>query len=174
MQAAHGTFALAILMLSACGGGDPDLMRLRSSGDGPDAFSVVPQQPLEMPATLADLPTPTPGGTNRTDANPTGDAILALGGNPNAARTAPAADGAIIASASRYGREADVRGTLAAQDTEFRRANPGRFLNRVFGNTTYYQTYEDQSLNQQTELERWRAGGRRTPAAPPVGTLTAE
>lgn len=168
MQAARSALALAgILTLAACGGGEPRLMKLRSTGNGPDAFSVVPQQPLEMPTVLSDLPTPTPGGANRTDPNPSADAIIALGGNPSAVRTAPAADGAIIAAASRYGRE-DARAELAAQDLEYRRANPGRFLNRIFNNTTYYQAYEGQSLNQQDELERWRNAGRRTPAAPPV------
>ncbi|WP_136683256.1 DUF3035 domain-containing protein [Falsirhodobacter xinxiangensis] len=167
MQAARGALALAgILTLAACGGGDPQLMRVRSDGNGPDAFSVVPSKPLEMPQTLADLPTPTPGGANRTDPNPSADAIVALGGNPNAARSVPAADGAIVAAASRYGRE-DTRAALATEDLEYRRANPGRFLNRLFNNTTYYQAYEPQSLDQRQELERWRASGRRTPAAPP-------
>lgn len=168
MQAA-GALALAgILTLAACGGGDtPRLMKLRSTGNGPDAFSVVPSQPLQMPDTLSELPTPTPGGTNRTDPNPSADAIVALGGNPNAVRTSPAADAAIITAASRYGREG-VRAELATEDVEYRRTNPGRFLNRMFGNTTYYQAYEPQSLDQQAELERWRNSGRRTPAAPPV------
>ena len=172
MQAARSALALAgILTLAACAGGDtPNLMRVRSTGNGPDPFSVVPQQPLEMPSNLSALPTPTPGGSNRTDADPEADAIIALGGNPNAARTSPAADDALIAATSRYGREQGVRSAAATEDLEYRQDNRGRFLNRVFNNTTYYQAYEPQSLDQRAELERWRNAGRRTPAAPPAPT----
>ncbi len=172
MQAARGALALAgaaVLTLTACGGGDPNLIRLRATGDGPDAFSVVPQRPLEMPPSLNDLPTPTPGGVNRTEPNPQGDAIAALGGNPNAARGIPAADAALLTATNRYGREEAIRPELAAQDEQFRRDNRGRLLDRALRNTTYYQAYGSETLNPQDEAEFWRQRGRQTPAAPPPG-----
>ncbi|EYD73005.1 DUF3035 domain-containing protein [Limimaricola hongkongensis] len=50
---AAGLFALT---LAACGGSDGPA--------GPDPNTVVPQQPLEIPARL-DLPPPAPGSPNR-------------------------------------------------------------------------------------------------------------
>lgn len=170
MQAARGALAIAgiaVLTLAACGG-DANLIRMRSTGNGPDEFATVPQQPLQMPPSLNDLPTPTPGGANRTDLNPSAEAIAALGGNPNAARTIPSSDAAIVANAGRYGTETGVRGTLAAEDREFRSNNRGRFLNRLFGTTTYYDAYGNEILDPNSELGQWRATGRRTPAAPPA------
>jgi hypothetical protein len=111
-------------MLAGCGGsGDPQLMNITQPGDGPDEFAILPARPLEMPQDLAQLPPPTPGGANRTDVQPQADAIAALGGNPAAVTrsgTIPAADGALVSSASRYGVTPDIRQTLAAEDLEFR------------------------------------------------------
>ena len=88
MQAATGRAIIAIatmLTLAACGnGGAPELMNLRS-GQGPDEFAIVPPNPLEMPENLADLPEPTPNGSNRTDVNPLDDAVVALGAVPGQA-----------------------------------------------------------------------------------------
>lgn len=166
MRAALALAGLAVLTLSACGGGsESDLVRLRSTGNGPDEFSVVPQKPLEMPPSLNVLPPPTPGGVNRTEPNPQAQAIVALGGNPNAGA---AADTALLTATNRYGQQPGVRGDLAAEDQAFRDQNRGRLLNRVFSNTTYYQAYSDQTLDPRAEAERWRGQGLRTPAAPPA------
>ncbi|WP_128253193.1 DUF3035 domain-containing protein [Falsirhodobacter deserti] len=166
MRAALALAGGAFLMLSACGGDDPNLIRLRSAGNGPDEFSVVPQKPLQMPPSLNALPPPTPGGVNRTEPNPQAEAITALGGNPNAGA---AGDGALLAATGRYGTEAGVRGQLAAEDEAFRAGNRGRLLDRVLNNTTYYQAYGDELLDPQSETVRWRQQGRRTPAAPLTG-----
>ncbi|WP_062762455.1 DUF3035 domain-containing protein [Falsirhodobacter sp. alg1] len=170
MQAARGAFALAgmaLFALTACGGGDPDLVRIKSTSNGPDEFSVVPHKPLEMPPSLNDLPAPTPGGVNRTELDPRGDAIAALGGNPNA-RSASSTDAALLTAAARYGNEAAIRPELAVEDAEFRNENRGSLLERVFRNTTYYRVYDDQMLNPQAEAQRWQLQGTQTPAAPPV------
>jgi hypothetical protein len=157
----------AVLVLSACGGmGPPDLMNLRA-GDGPDEFAIVPPKPLEMPESLAELPEPTPGGTNRTDRIPEDEAVIALGGRPGAAGGIPAGDSALYAHAARFGVEGGIRATLASEDLEFRSKNRGRPLERLFNVNVYYKAYRDQSLNQQAELARWRALGLRTPSAPP-------
>ncbi|WP_435165730.1 DUF3035 domain-containing protein [Falsirhodobacter sp. 1013] len=166
MRAALAIAGAAFLTLSACGGSDdPNLIRLRATGNGPDEFSVVPQRPLEMPPSLNELPPPTPGGVNRTEPNPQGQAIVALGGNPNAGT---AGDRALLTATNRYGTQANVRGDLATDDQTFRDGNRGRLLNRVFSNTTYYQAYSDQTLDPRSEAARWQEQGLRTPAAPPA------
>jgi len=180
MQAKKGTFGIAlaaVLVLSACGGGDKDpiLMNLRSTGPGPDEFSIVPGKPLEMPKDLAALPAPTPGGSNIADPTPEADAVAALGGNPDRLKRSgtPAADGALIASASRFGTSPTIRGQLASEDLEWRRDHNGRLLEKLFDVNVYYRAYAKMSLDQEAELERWRKLGLRTPSAPPSGDAQA-
>lgn len=172
MTAGHGAgrakagLALALaLSLAACSSGDPQLMNVRSSGEGPDEFAILPPKPLEMPETLAELPPPTPGGENRTDQKPREAAIIALGGRP---RTGTAGDGGLISYASRYGVTQGIRQTLAAEDLEYRRKNDGRLLERLFDVNVYFRAYEPMSLNQRAELERWRRAGAGNPSAPPA------
>jgi len=89
---------LVLLTLGACGGDRP-LHDLDRGLDGPDEFSILPSLPLEIPATLT-LPPPEPGGVNRTDRNPIGEGLLALGGNPAGG---VAGDLALIATVSGNG-----------------------------------------------------------------------
>ncbi|MFM7334099.1 MAG: DUF3035 domain-containing protein [Tabrizicola sp.] len=170
MQAVKGRAVIAVatmITLAACGGkGDPQLMNLRS-GPGPDEFAIVPPKPLELPENLAELPEPTPGGFNRTDQNPEADAAIALGGNPKAAGGIPSSDAALYAHAGRFGLDGGIRATLASEDLEWRRDNNGRVLERLFNVNDYYKAYRKQRLDQQAELERWRALGVRNPSAPP-------
>ena len=169
MQAARGKAIialLAVLVLSACGNGTPQLMNLRA-GEGPDEFGIVPPKPLEMPESLSELPEPTPGGSNRTDRDPEGEAAIALGGRPGAAGGIPSGDSALYAHAARFGVESGIRATLASEDLEWRRDNQGRILERLFNVNVYYKAYRDQRLDQQAELLRWRKLGLRTPSAPP-------
>lgn len=173
MTAARVVLAIAgaaLLSVAACGKSDkmPQLMNARSTSAGPDEFSIIPPKPLAMPEDLAALPAPTPGGANRTDATPDADAIVALGGNPAGAGGIPAADGALVNSASRNGTNGSIRETLASEDLDFRRKHNGRILQRMFGVNVYYQAYSRMSLNQQAELLRWRKAGARTPSAPPA------
>ena len=160
-----GVALIAALALSACADRDtePRLMNLRSSTQGPDEFAIVPPKPLEMPADLASLPAPTPGGTNRTDQTPLDDAVAALGGRPGAGTS----DAALAAATGRYGVSAGVRDELAAEDLAFRQRNRPKLLERMFGTSTYNRAYSREAVAQHGELERWRASGRRTPAAPP-------
>ena len=120
-----------------------------------------------MPETLTDLPEPTPNGGNRTDAQPEADAIIALGGKPQAAGGVPAGDSALYAHAARFGVEAGSRTTPAAEDLDWRRGHHGRTLERLLNVNVYYKAYKKQSLNQQAELQRWRKLGVKTPSAPP-------
>lgn len=169
MRAAGGKAVIALLtalLLSACGDGTPELMNLRS-GEGPDEFGIVPPKPLVMPESLAALPEPTPGGSNRSDRNPEDEAVIALGGKPGAAGGIPAGDNALFAHAARFGVDSGIRSTLASEDLQWRRDNNGRVLERLFNVNVYYRAYRDQSLDQQAEIERWRAKGIRSPSAPP-------
>ncbi|MBC7675426.1 MAG: DUF3035 domain-containing protein [Rhodoferax sp.] len=172
MLARHGAMAVAIaamLALTACSGDKtPNLMNLRSSTNGPDEFGILPVKALELPEDLTALPEPTLGGTNRTDATPNADAIIALGGNPKAAGGIPAGDSALVRYAARAGTTAGIRETLAAEDLEYRRKNDGRLLERLFNVNVYFKAYRKQSLDQQAELQRFRKAGRRTPSAPPA------
>lgn len=169
MRAARRAFAvtgIALVLLSACGRGDrppPSLMNIRSN-EGPDEFAIVPPKALSLPESLTDLPEPTPGGTNLTDVTPNADAVVALGGRPDGGA---AGDAGLIGHISRYGVASDIRATLAADDLAFRSRNKGRPLERLFNVNVYYRVYERQSLNQERELERWRAAGARTVSAPP-------
>lgn len=157
-----------VLALAACTRGEPDLIRFRATNDGPDEFSVLPTQPLtleELPADVSSLPSPTPGGGNLTDPTPVANAYAALGGSMAAANRP--ADGGIVNYASRGGVNPNIRTELAADDARFRQQRRGRLLERVFGVTSYYDSYRVQSLDQYRELQRIRGAGVRNPAAPP-------
>ena len=171
MRAGRGIIAVALVVgLGACSSNDePNLMNLSSSTNRPDEFAIVPNKPLQLPDDMAALPAPTPGGANRGDQTPLGDAVAALGGNPaSVARGGvPATDGAIVAHATRQGASPGIREQLAAEDLEYRRRNDGRILDRLFGVNVYYRAYRPQALDQQAELERWRRAGARNVGAPP-------
>lgn len=159
--------ALTVLLLAACGDGEPKLMNLRSTGAGPDEFGILPTRPLQMPDSLRELPAPTPGGSNLVDPTPEADAIAALGGNPNRQGGIPAADASVVRQATRFGSESGIRETLATADYDWRRRHNGRLLDRLFSKSVYLGAYSNMTLDQQAELARWRATGVRNPSAPP-------
>ena len=156
--------ALVLVVLAACSVQNPTLMNLRAEGEGPDEFGVLPTRPLEIPADLASLPTPTLGGTNRADPDPEADVAAALGGDVNRATPGTAS---LIGQATRFGVNDGIREALAAEDLEFRRRNNGRLLERLAAANVYYRAYRVMALDRYAELERMRAAGIRTPAAPP-------
>ncbi|WP_298259861.1 DUF3035 domain-containing protein [uncultured Litoreibacter sp.] len=162
-----GGMVCALLALSACDRNkQPQLLNVKSNQEGgPDEFAILPGKPLTLPDDYNALPAPTKGGTNRTDATPLEDAVVALGGNPNAGGN----DGGLVNYASRFGTSPNIRNELAAQDIEFRRKNDGRVLERLFNVNVYFKAYRKESLDQYAELERLRRLGVRTPSAPPEG-----
>jgi len=164
---------LCLLAVSACSrnGDNPMLMNANAHQDGPDEFSIVPTGPLQAPSDFEALPAPTPGGTNLVDPDPRAQAVTALGGRVSAERTngIPSADSGLVSYAGRSGVSEDIRATLAAEDLEFRRDNDPRLLERMFNTNVYRQAYDEQLLDPQEELRRWRARGVRTPSAPPQG-----
>lgn len=167
------TAALALILpmiLAACGSGEPSLMNHQTTRE-PNEFLVVPAKPLQTPPDAAGLPVPLPGAQNRADATPMQDAVVALGGRPSlleADGPVPAGDSALVAHASRYGRDPAIRTTTAAEDAEFRRRNQGRVLERVFSVNRYFDVYDRQALDQQAEIDRLRRAGVRTSSAPPA------
>lgn len=169
MQTRTIALTLALAALSACGGGGDGLRNLDTELTGPDEFSVLPSQPLTIPDQLA-LPPPTPGGSNRTDQNPQGDAVAALGGDPAAARAGgiPTQDAALVAYSARLGTDPGIRQSLADEDAAFRaRAGAGLSLN-LLGNDQYYPAYARFALDAYDELARLRAAGVAVPSAPPL------
>ena len=56
------------VVLTACSGGDPELMNISTTA--PDEFSILPTKPLEAPEDYTTLPEPTPGGKNLVDPAP--------------------------------------------------------------------------------------------------------
>ena len=163
---------LAVSALSACSRSnkEPRLLNIKSSTEGPDEFAILPNKPLQQPESFSELPTPTLGGANRVDTTPNADAIAALGGNPAVVTRGgiPSGDSAIVSHASRYGRAGNIREQLAAEDLAFRQRKDGRVLERLFNVNVYFRAYQNQSLDQYAELERFRRAGVRTPAAPPA------
>jgi len=160
------------LALTACGAPEnPELMNIsQSRGEGPDEFGILPTKPLVIPENTTALPTPTPGGSNLSDPTPFRDVANALGGNA-AALDRPSRDGALVAAATRFGVDPAIRPTLAAEDLEYRRANDGRLLERLFNVNVYFQAYAPYALDQFRELARLRAAGLRTSSIPPDPAL---
>ncbi len=160
-------FALmAVTFLSACA--DNGLRNLQSRGNGPDQFAIVPAKPLEEPDSFTALPQPTPGSFNRTDQRPIEDGIAALGGqaqSPNAA--VPGRDAALVNHASRFGREANIRASLATADAEFRKRQRRLTNIRIFREDVYAQIYRREALKPGTVARQYQRAGVPTPTAPP-------
>lgn len=152
--------------LSACG--EASLRELRSPGNGPDEFRILPVLPLEQPESFSELPPPTPGLANRTDPNPINDAAVALGGrkgSPNA--PIPGADGGIVSYASRAGVDPNIRARLAEEDAGFRKRRSRFTQIRLSPIDRYEQAYKREALDPYPVAEQFRRAGIRVPKAPP-------
>lgn len=173
MPSVSARIFLALLVagsLASCGRDDgPRLMSSLSANSGPDEFDILPNKPLQEPASYSELPPPTPFGGNRADASPVADVVALLGGNPAAVTRGevPSVDRRLVGYTERYGRRDGIRSELAAEDLEYRGNNRGRVLERLFDVNVYFRAYEHMSLDQYAELERFRAMGVRAPAPPP-------
>ena len=159
---------IAVTVLAACE--NKGLRQVTSRGDGPDEFIIVPSKPLEEPESFSALPAPTPGGFNRTDQRPLEDSVAALGGqrsSPNA--PVPGSDAALGNHASRFGREANIRATLAEADAQFRKRQSRLTQLRIFREDNYEAAYRREALNAARTAERFRRAGNPAPPAPPSG-----
>ncbi|MEM9717020.1 MAG: DUF3035 domain-containing protein [Pseudomonadota bacterium] len=152
-------------LVAGCAGREEprQLMNIRSEGSGPDEFSVVPNEPLEIPDNIASAELPTPGGDSRVVRSPDELVVTAFGGRA----TSGVNDQATLNAVSRFGVTDDIRGVLAAEDEQFRTDKFARPLERLVRVNVYFKFYEDQSLNSYDELNRMRRLGVRTPTAPP-------
>ena len=169
MALQHGILAMASCAVLALGACSAPVMHAAAQDNEPDEFGILPTKPLEMPDSLANLPTPKPGGTNRVDPQPRADVARALGGNPARAAAGGGIDGGIVNYAGRFGRTEGIRAQLAAEDLQYRRDNDGRLLERLFAVNVYHNAYQGMWLDKYAELERWRRAGVQTPSAPPEG-----
>lgn len=164
--------------LAGCSfGGERDvrpLNDLRNRTGEPEEFSIVPNKPLAPPPSFSELPPPTPGQGNRTDATPKADLVAALGGNPSQlqasgeAGTVGAGDQALVAAVARNGADPEIRRTLAAEDEDYRKRK-GRFSWSIVPDNDYDRAYRRQKLDPWAWLRRYRNAGANTPAAPPGG-----
>ena len=165
---------LGIIMLIAAVGiagcSKTGLRNLRAPGPGPDEFMILPVKPLTAPQDYSTLPTPNPSGGNLVDLNPIADAAVAMGGRAEATVPGgvPAADGALIAAATRNGVDPDVRQTLAEADAKFRKRQSRMTRLRLVPVDRYEQAYRRQALEPFPETERYRDAGAGTPTSPPA------
>lgn len=166
---------LALVALTACGTSqdsgprDTNLKVLRNPQGAPEEFSIIPAKPLQAPDSFAELPTPTPGGSNRTDQTPLKDAVAALGGSPSRLDPQPgigAGDQALVARVSRFGTSPGIREELAEEDQRFRERR-SRFNWRLLPEDTYNRLYRSQTLDPYRTLDVARRAGALTPSAPP-------
>lgn len=157
---------IAVTVLAACE--NKGLRQIQSRGDGPDEFIIVPAKPLEQPESFSALPAPTPGSFNRTDQRPLEESVAQLGGqrgSPNA--PIPGSDGALVNHTSRFGRDANIRATLAAADAQFRKRQSRFTQIRLFRDDTYALAYRREALKASRVAEQYRRAGIPTPTAPP-------
>ena len=160
---------MGLFLLSACG--TADLRDLQNDNEGPDEFLVIPSKPLQQPTNFSDLPQPTPGGANITDATPLADGITALGGKPSDPNGAvPSSEGTLVAYSGRFGNSPDIRGTLAAEDAEFRKRQGRLTQIRLFRTDLYREVYDRYELNPQRANSIYERAGVKTPSAPPNGS----
>ena len=138
------------------------VLNIRSQGLPPDEFLVLPSKPLERPADLTNLPTPTPGGSNLTDPDITTPLLTALGSRGTRGGI-PAADAPLVRAVG--GSTENIRGILAAEDAAFREDNAGRIESRA-SRLRAGSIYNSMTLDPVAEAERLRALGVNVPLIP--------
>lgn len=149
----------------AASGCSKNLRELDARRNSADEFLVLPGNALEAPADYAALPEPTPGGSNRTDRNPSGEAIAALGGRATSGAGVPATDGALVTAASRFGVQNDIRASLAEEDAAFRKRGSILANIKLFPVDRYAEVYERQTLDPERLARAYRRAGIPVPSA---------
>ena len=156
-----------LLALGACGAAT--LKRVGKPGLGPDEYLITPGRPLQAPADASALPPPAGGARNVATRNPVADAIVALGGNPNArpARAQPA-EAALAAHLRRFGVDPRIRARIAAEDADLRGGFSSARVVKLGGIDAYAYAYRGQWLDARAEADRLRRAGVSVPSAPPL------
>lgn len=161
---AVATLMMVATALAGCQGRGPaGILRSAGIGGTPDEFMVLPTKPLEMPESMAALPPPTPGTSNRVDYHPKEEAVAGLTGRPALATTN---GGALVARAGPV--DPNVRTELATEDVEWRATHHGLFFERLFTRDKASLVYRPMVLDAPAELERLRRMGVEVPPPPPA------
>ncbi len=161
--------AVAQMLVSGCSNNGTGFF----GREGPNEFSVVPTEQLEVPESIpqqvSELPRPVPGATNRVDVSPVADVTSALGGTVGSQEDneVPGGDQHFVRAVARLGMDENIRRELLAADRVRRSAFRARPLEIVLGTSIYYRIYEDVTLDAYVELARLRNAGVNTPVAPP-------
>lgn len=159
---------LAATVLAACE--NKGLRQIQSRGEGPDEFIILPAKPLEEPESFSALPAPTPGGVNRTDQRPFDDVAAQLGGQRGSVTAPiPGGDAALVNHTSRFGREANIRATLAEADAQFRKRQARFSQIRLFPEDRYAEAYRREAIRPGRVAAQFQRAGIPTPTAPPGG-----
>lgn len=159
---------VAVTVLAACE--SKGLREIQPRGNGPDEFIIVPAKPLEAPESFSALPQPTPGGVNRTDQRPLEESVVLLGGqrgSPNA--PIPSADAALVNHTARFGREANIRATLAEADAQFRKRQARFSQIRILPEDRYARAYRREAIEPNRVADQFRRAGIPVPTNPPAG-----
>ncbi len=147
----RSAFVAVLILATAIGGCDRrpsdgrGLLERLSNRGGPDELATVPQKPLEPPSDFSQLPEPLPGTGNRADLTPGIDVVVAMTGSAPSNAASASGDSLFLA-------EIKQRAGTVPDDG--------------FG---WFGLFDGRGdlLDAQAELERLRAMGIRTPAAPP-------
>ncbi|MEH6524031.1 DUF3035 domain-containing protein [Sulfitobacter sp.] len=160
---------LFVLTALVAGCANVGLRDLKSTSKGPDEFGIAPVGALQEPLNYSELPTPTPGGSNRADRSALAEGAKAFGGNLGDANgPVPARDGALVRHVSRLGVNPNIRETLAETDAAFRKRKARLTQYRIVPVDRYNQAYRKEALDAQAEQGRWLRAGARVPSAPPA------
>lgn len=126
---------VATLAVAGCGGNQTVQEMIGYDRSTPDEFAVMPRAPLAMPASMEELPPPTPGAPRPQEAQPREQAeaiLFGQGQKVTGVAAAPAATGpgasAILAKAGQA--DQDIRGTVD-QETTQRAASEDGFIDRL-------------------------------------------
>ncbi|MEM9047717.1 MAG: DUF3035 domain-containing protein [Pseudomonadota bacterium] len=164
-----------LVLLGACGSQNTERESLlRTAGlrqPPPDEFLVVERKPLEIPGSLTSLPLPDPEGINRVDPQPREEVTSLLSGDatlPQRSAEGPLSPGeaALLALSGEDAVEPEIRATLQSEDRDLVASGRIYGLDTFFGVPTN-DPYRQEVLDPFTEVERLRAEGVQTPAAPP-------
>lgn len=166
---------LAAVVLAGCGGDEGSRsLTLLGRNDGPNEFAMVPSKPLQQPEDLTALPEPTPGGVNRADRTPEAEAIAALGGDRGAiAGPSPSADAALLANASRFGVDPNIRAELAFDHQDYMQQRRGFLRRPTSSPEEYLDAYDFMALDQATMHHLARRVGTRVVGAQPMAVSEA-
>jgi len=130
---------VATLAVAGCGGNQTVQEMIGYDRSTPDEFAVMPRAPLAMPASMEELPPPTPGAPRPQEAQPReqAEAILFGQGQKVTREAAPSAGGAgasaVLAKAGQA--QPDIRTTVDQETTQIAASEDGLVDRLMFWNS---------------------------------------